>query len=151
MQRLEIQLSNKKIKAAHEKIETKQLAIDEIAAVLEKNKSELERKKVELTEVIKDTDKKEKQLRKKSDTARKSVDSRLLTAYDKIRSTYRNGLAVVTVERESCGGCFNMVPPQTKLEIGLRKKIIACEHCGRILVDDDVLQDQPAETAQQTA
>jgi predicted nucleic acid-binding Zn-ribbon protein len=151
MQRLEIQLSNKKIKAAHEKIETKQLAIDEIAAVLEKNKSELERKKVELTEVIKDTDKKEKQLCKKSDTARKSVVSRLLTAYDKIRSTYRNGLAVVTVERESCGGCFNMVPPQTKLEIGLRKKIIACEHCGRILVDDDVLQDQPAETAQQTA
>jgi predicted nucleic acid-binding Zn-ribbon protein len=63
---------------------------------------------------------------------------RLLKAYEKIRSSYRNGLAVVTVERDSCGGCFNKIPPQMQLEISLRKKVLACEHCGRILVDNEI-------------
>lgn len=147
MQRLEIQLSEKKIKEAKYKIETKKEAFDEVVNYLKRHQTELEKKNEELKEVVKDTDKKEKQLKKKSDSARKKVEDRLLKAYDKIRSTYRNGLAVVTVERESCGGCYNMVPPQTQLEIGLRKKIIACEHCGRILVDDHILHDEevPAE------
>ena len=77
-------------------------------------------------------------MRAQSDKARHGIEDRLLNSYDKTRRTYRNGLAVVTVERSSCGGCFNNVPPQIKLEIGLHKKIIACEHCGRILVDTSI-------------
>ena len=73
--------------------------------------------------------------------ARKKIEERLMRSYDKIRSSYRNGLAVVTIEREACGGCFNMIPPQMQLEIAQRKRVIACEHCGRILVDTHILED----------
>ena len=81
-------------------------------------------------------------LRKKTEKARKKIDDRLLKAYDKIRNSYRNGLAVVTVERDSCGGCFNKIPPQIQLEISMRKNVVACEHCGRILVDDHILEQE---------
>jgi len=75
----------------------------------------------------------------KSEAAKKKIEERLLKSYNKIRTNYKNGLAVVTVERDACGGCFNRIPPQIQLEIGLRRKIIACEHCGRVLVDDDIM------------
>ncbi len=76
---------------------------------------------------------------RKVERYRKKIEDRLLNSYDKVRSTYRNRLAVVNVQRDSCGGCFNKIPPQLQLEIANRKKINACEHCGRILVDDDIL------------
>ena len=76
---------------------------------------------------------------RKSERIRKKIEERLLKGYDRIRSSYRNRLAVVTVSRNSCGGCFNKIPPQMQMEIGNRKKVLACEHCGRILVDDDIL------------
>ena len=98
--------------------------------------ADLEEKKTELDKIIEKTDKEETTLIAKSDKYRKKIEVRLLHAYDTIRKRYRNGLAVVMVKRSACGGCFNQIPPQVQLEIGLRKKIIACEHCGRVLVDD---------------
>ena len=102
-------------------------------------KKDLDLKKVELDKIIEKTDKEERSLRKKSESAKKKIEDRLLKSYNKIRSSYRNGLAVVNVERDSCGGCYNRIPPQIQLEIGLRRKIIACEHCGRVLVDDNIM------------
>ena len=105
-----------------------------------KHKQEqLGEKKVELEKIIEKTEKEEEKLIKQSTKAKKGIEDRLMKAYVKVRSAYRNGLAVATVQRNSCGGCFNKVPPQVQLEIGMRKKIIACEHCGRILVDDNIL------------
>lgn len=135
LQRLEIQLSEKKVKASTAMIEEKSELLNHAREAKEKKEKDLELKKVELEKIIKDTDKAESTLRKRSDKARKKIEDRLLRAYDKIRGAYRNGLAVATVERNSCGGCFNKIPPQIQLEIGQHKKIIACEHCGRILVD----------------
>jgi hypothetical protein len=106
---------------------------------LAQKQKDLDNKKVELSQIIEKTEKEEEKLKKKAEKSRKKIEERLLNAYDKIRNSYRNGLAVVTVERNACGGCFNKIPPQLQLEIGLRKKIIACEHCGRILVDRDIV------------
>ena len=100
---------------------------------------------MELQAIQEKTEKDEQKLKRKSDRARKKIEERLLRSYEKIRSNYRNGLAVVTVQRDSCGGCFNKVPPQLQLEISMRKKIIVCEHCGRILVDENILVEKPAE------
>ena len=77
-------------------------------------------------------------LQKKVKKAEKDLEPRVMQAYYRIRGSYRNGLAVVMIKRNACGGCFNQVPPQLQLEIGLRKKIVACEHCGRVLVDDNI-------------
>ncbi len=144
LQKLEIQLSEKKIRQAQQDIENK----DETLKATEERKArkdkELDAKKVELKEIITKTEKDEKVLRKRSEEARKHVESRLMKAYDKIRTSYRNGLAVVHVERNSCGGCFNKIPPQVQLEISMRKKIIVCEHCGRILVDDNIMEVETA-------
>jgi predicted nucleic acid-binding Zn-ribbon protein len=98
----------------------------------------LTHKKGELEKIIADTEIEEKDLRKKSEEARAHIDERLLYSYDRIRNSYRNGLAVVTVERDACGGCFNSIPPQRQSEIRLHKKIIVCENCGRILVEGEL-------------
>jgi len=138
LQRLEIQLSEKKIKEIEQVKEAKVETVEATEKRLEGKKSDLEGKKVELEKIIVKTKKNEEKLRRSSERARKKVAPRLLKSYDKIRASYRNGLAVVRVERHSCGGCFNKVPPQLQLEIGMRKKIMVCEHCGRILVDDNI-------------
>ena len=96
---------------------------------------------MELSGIIEKTEKEEEKLIKESDKARKDIEPRLLKAYDKIRTSYRNGLAVVPIARESCGGCYNKIPPQIQIEIGVMKNIIACEHCGRILVDEQFVND----------
>src|SRR5690606_23559739 len=98
----------------------------------------LNTKKSELEKIIASTEKEEKQFNKLSGEAREKVEERLLNSYDRIRANYRNGLAVVPVERDACGGCFNAIPPQRQSEIKQRKKIIVCENCGRILVDRDL-------------
>lgn len=138
LQRLEIQLSAKKVKSSEVLIEEKRTVLNEAKEASVKKVKELEDKKVELERIIKETDKEENSLAKKSESSRKNIEDRLLRAYDKIRTNYRNGLAVVSIERNSCGGCFNMIPPQVQLEIAQRKKIIVCEHCGRILVDPEL-------------
>jgi predicted nucleic acid-binding Zn-ribbon protein len=139
MQTLEIKLAEKHIKDATEDLaeKAKQLELAKKAtAVKETN---LKGKKGELEKIIAETEKEEKQYKKLEDAAREGVDERLLTSYDRIRNNYRNGLAVVPVERDSCGGCYNAIRPQKQSEIKQRKKIIVCENCGRILVDDDLI------------
>ena len=105
----------------------------------------LEVKQEELKSIIAKTEKTEKKLRRQSEKQRKTIEDRLLRGYDKIRKSYRNGLAVVTVERNACGGCFNAIPPQQQLEISQRKRIMICEHCNRILVDHNIMEEVPAE------
>lgn len=136
--KLDIQLSEKKVREAKSGLEAKKESLTISESRFEAKQKELEAKKVELQGIIEKTEQEENRLRSQSDKARQGIEDRLLNSYDKTRRTYRNGLAVVTVERSSCGGCFNSVPPQIKLEIGLHKKIIACEHCGRILVDTSI-------------
>ena len=139
LQRLEIQLSEKKIRETNGLIHNKQETLKIAEERLAQKKTDLDTKKVELEKIIEKTGKDEIALKKKSEKTMKKVDERLLKAYLKVRKSYRNGLAVVTVERDSCGGCFNKIPPQVQLEIGMRKKIIACEHCGRVLVDTNIM------------
>ncbi len=136
--KLDIQLSEKKVREAKASLDTKKDGLAVAEAKLEAKQKELDAKKVELQGIIEKTEQEENRLRAQSEKARKGIEERLLKAYDKTRRTYRNGLSVVTVERNSCGGCFNNVPPQIQLEIGLHKKIIACEHCGRILADHSI-------------
>ncbi len=139
LQRLEIQLSEKKIRETTGIKANKQETLNAATERLNNKKADLEVKKVELEKIIEKTESDEQKLIKKSEKARKKVEARLLKAYDRVRTSYRNGLAVVTVSRNSCGGCFNKIPPQVQLEIGMRKKVIACEHCGRVLVDDNIM------------
>ena len=110
---------------------------EKLFALVEKE-GVLNTKKGELEKIIASTEKEEKHFSKLSSEAREKVEDRLLHSYDRIRKNYRNGLAVVEVERDACGGCFNAIPPQRQSEIRQRKKIIVCENCGRILVDHDL-------------
>ena len=140
-QNLEIELYNKKIREFAAQIEEKKTLIKESEAVLNERKSDLDTKKAELDEIISDTQKEEEGLYKKLDKVQGLIEDRLLTAYKRIRSNARNGLAVVPVQRDACGGCFNQIPPQRQLDIKSRKKIIVCEYCGRILVDDEIIKE----------
>ena len=142
LQKLEIQLSEKKIRDAKGGIHGKTDALEIAQKKFDAKQKELDNKKVELAKIIEKTEKEEDKLAKLSDKARKKVEDRLLFAYDRVRRSYRNGLAVVTVERDSCGGCFNQIPPQIQVDISLSKKIIVCENCGRILIDSNALHDQ---------
>ena len=138
-QNLEIQLSQKRIREFQVVSQQKQETLTATDLRLGLKQKDLENKKVELAQIIEKTEKEEEKLNKRIEKARKKIEERLLRAYDKTRKSYRNGLAIVTIERAACGGCFNKTPAQVNLEVGLRKKIIACEHCGRILVDNDIL------------
>ena len=140
-QNLEIELFNKKIKEFSLQMEEKKLVISDSEATLSDRQSDLTIKKAELEEIISDTQKEEEGLYKKSDEIQKKIEDRLLTAYKRIRLNARNGLAVVPVQRDACGGCFNQIPPQRQLDIRSRKKIIVCEYCGRILVDDEIVRE----------
>jgi uncharacterized protein len=138
-QNLEIELCNKKIKEFELQTDDKKIIITESENALNDRKADLENKKAELDEIISDTQKEEEGLYKKSDKIQSVIEDRLLTAYKRIRSNARNGLAVVSIQRDACGGCFNQIPPQRQLDIKSRKKIIVCEYCGRILVDDEII------------
>lgn len=139
MSRLRIQLAEKQRRISQGELEAKEQVLIGTKEKQIIKKAELLTKQEELKGIIAKTEKDEKKLRKASENARKSIEERLVKAYDRVRNSYRNGLAVVTIERNSCGGCFNAVPPQLQLEVAQRKKIIACEHCGRILVDEHIL------------
>ncbi len=145
--KLDIQLAEKKVREAKAGLDSKKDNLSVAEARMEAKQKELEAKKIELQSIIEKTEEEEKRLHSHSEKARQGIEERLLNAYDKTRRTYRNGLSVVTVERNSCGGCFNSVPPQVQLEIGVHKKIIACEHCGRILVDQSIANPETVEMA----
>lgn len=137
-QQLEMKLAEKHIKDANEEMAEKVKALDAVKKQIAVKEGVLNHKKSELEKIIADTEKEEKQYRKLSETTRKEIDERLMYSYDRIRSSYRNGLSVVPVERDACGGCFNSIPPQRQSEIRLHKKVIVCENCGRILVDESL-------------
>jgi predicted nucleic acid-binding Zn-ribbon protein len=138
MQTLEVKLAEKHIKDATEDIAEKAKQLELAKKAVATKEGNLKGKKSELEKIIAETDKEEKNYNKQAVSAREHVDERLLVSYDRIRKNYRNGLAVVPVERDSCGGCFNAIPPQKQSDIKQRKKIIVCENCGRILVDDEL-------------
>ena len=137
-QSLEIELSEKRIKEFTQQITEKGLIVEESKAKFEDRKVDLENKRSELNSIVNETEKDEMELMNKSKACETIIESRLATAYRRIRENARNGLAVVTVERDACGGCFNKIPPQRQLDIRYRKKIIVCEYCGRILVDSGI-------------
>ena len=138
MQQLEEKLCEKHIKDANEEIAEKAKQLDAAKKAVSTKETNLSGKKGELEKIISETEKEEKHFNKDATAARDHVDERLLNSYDRIRKNYRNGLSVVAVERDSCGGCFHAIPPQKQSEIKLRKKIMVCENCGRILVDADL-------------
>ena len=136
---LEIELNEKHVNDLQAKILHKKEIIEESNLQIKDREEELKVKNTALEAIIKETEKEEKALMKKSDKAQKVIEERLLNSYRRIRSSVKNGLAVVSVSRDACGGCFNQVPPQRQLDIQMHKKVIVCEHCGRILVDGNLL------------
>jgi len=137
-QNLEIELSDKRMKEFSIKIKEKQEVIDESKSILDERTADLDNKRNELNSITNETKKEEDALIDKSEKILSLVEERLANAYKKIRGNARNGLAVVTVQRDACGGCFNKIPPQRQLDVRSRKKIIVCEYCVRILVDPDL-------------
>ena len=138
MQELEVKLAEKHIRDANEEIAEKAIALEKAKKALSSKETVLTNKKGELEKIIATTEKEEKHFNKLATEAKEQVDPRLLLSYEKIRSNYRNGLAVVPVERDACGGCFYFIPPQKQSEIKQRKKVMICENCGRILVDTEL-------------
>jgi hypothetical protein len=138
MQQLEVKLCEKHIKDANEEIAEKAVLLERAKKAIANKEGVLNNKKGELEKIITSTEEEEKGFLDKADAARAHVDPRLLASYTKIRNNFRNGLAVVPVERDACGGCFYSIPPQKQSEIKQRKKIMVCENCGRILVDSDL-------------
>jgi predicted nucleic acid-binding Zn-ribbon protein len=139
MQQLEVKLCEKHIKDANEEVAEKAQGLEKAKKAIASKEGVLTSKKAELEKIIATTEKEEKQYNKSAEEARSHVDERLLASYVKIRHNYRNGLAVVPVERDACGGCFYSIPPQKQSEIKQRKKVMVCENCGRILVDSDLV------------
>jgi len=138
-QTLEIQLAEKRIKEFAFSLNAKNEEVASAQKILEERGNDLSIKKSELDDITTETKKEEENLEKKSEENQKLIEARLLTAYKRIRQNMRNGLAVVTVERDACGGCFNKIPPQRQLDIRMHRKIIVCEYCGRILVDSQIV------------
>tara|TARA_B100001093_G_C26860613_1_gene1030059 strand:+ start:37540 stop:38295 length:756 start_codon:yes stop_codon:yes gene_type:complete len=141
-QNLEIELAEKKQKENQAKTLHKKDIINECQEKIDEKKSELDIKNNELDSIIKETEKEETVLLKKLKKAEKLIDERLLNGYQRIRRKVSNGLAVVSVERDACGGCFSQIPPQRQLDIKLHKKIIVCEHCGRIMIDSKTFEEK---------
>lgn len=142
IQGLEIQVCEKRIRETEFEIKNKTELYDSTQQSLEHSKGELDIKKQELDTITAETQKEEDALVDKVVKAEKNIEDRLQKVYNKLRSTFRNGLAVVSIERDSCSGCFNKIPPQLQSEIRQRKKIIICEHCGRIIVDEGIVFEE---------
>lgn len=134
-QGLEVELAEKRIREFSAELKQIGEEIQRNKSLLEERKIDLQSKKEELDEIVSETRLQEEQLREKAKQIETNIEPRLLTAFKRIRKSARNGLAVVYIQRDACGGCFNKIPPQRQLDIKLRKKIIVCEHCGRIMID----------------
>ena len=141
IQGLDIQVSEKKIREFGFEIVTKTQVYEKALGDLEARKSDLDAKKAELGTITAETQKEENELTALADKAKTGIDERLLVAYTRLRGNAKNGLAVVTIQRDSCSGCFNQIPPQRQSDIRQRKKIIVCEHGGRILVDEQMAME----------
>jgi len=137
-QTLEIELCNKKIKEAAFKIEDKKAELVQNQEIMQDRRQALELKKSELDEIMEETRAEEDKLKQKVKELELKIEPRLLTSFKRIRKNARNGLGIVYVQRDACGGCFNKIPPQRQLDIKMHKKIIVCEYCGRILIDPEL-------------
>jgi len=137
-QTLEIELCNKKIREANTRIQEKQNELVANEEVIKERQGDLDVKKSELDEIMTETRAEEEKLKEKVKELEAKIESRLLTSFKRIRKNARNGLGVVYVQRDACGGCFNKIPPQRQLDIKMHKKIIVCEYCGRILIDPEL-------------
>ena len=137
-QQLEIELCNKKIREAQQKIKDKIAEREKAELNLDDHIQELEMKRNELDDIIEETRAEEERLRDKAKDLEMKVEPRLLTSFKRIRKNARNGLGIVYVQRDACGGCFNKIPPQRQLDIKMHKKIIVCEYCGRIMIDPEL-------------
>ena len=137
-QNLEIQLCERKNKEGKAHVSELKQHIEAAKVLLDNREKDLDAKREELTSITAETEKDEERLRKMSAEQEQFIDERYLTAYKRIRGAARNGLAVVQIDRDSCGGCFSNIPPQRQMEIKMHKKVIVCENCGRILVDSDI-------------
>ena len=137
-QTLEIELCNKKIKEANARIEEKKAELAQNEEVIEDRRQALDQKKSELDEIMEETRAEEEKLKAKVKELEAKIEPRLLTSFKRIRKNARNGLGIVYVQRDACGGCFNKIPPQRQLDIKMHKKVIVCEYCGRILIDPEL-------------
>ena len=137
-QSLEIELCEKKIKEALIKIEEKTHALEEGRENIKERQEDLKHKRSELNEIIQETREEEEKLKEKIAELELKIEPRLLSSFKRIRKNARNGLGIVYVQRDACGGCFNKIPPQRQLDIKMHKKIIVCEYCGRIMIDPDL-------------
>ena len=135
---LEVELAEKRIREFTAAINAKKEEIETNRAIVEEKKQDLDVKKSELQEIIEENRQEEERLREKCKELEMNIEPRLLQSFKRIRNNTRNGLGIVYVQRESCGGCFNKIPPQRQLDIRMRKKIIVCEYCGRIMIDPEL-------------
>ena len=151
-QSLEIELCEKKIKEALIKIEEKTHALEEGRENIKERQEDLKHKRSELNEIVQETREEEEKLRERIAELETKIEPRLLSSFKRIRKNARNGLGIVYVQRDACGGCFNKIPPQRQLDIKMHKKVIVCEYCGRIMIDpylagvktvDSTLEDKP--------
>ena len=148
-QSLEIELCNKKIKEALIKVDEKKRDMEHTENLISDRQIALEEKKNELDEIMQETRDEEEKLKVKAKDLEARIEPRLLSSFKRIRKSARNGLGIVYVQRDACGGCFNKIPPQRQLDIKMHKKIIVCEYCGRIMIDPElagVKQEVPVET-----
>lgn len=152
LQDLEIQVSKKKIIEAGMKIDQKKSDLEELNEMMKDRQKDLDLKKNELNTIVSESESEESKLQADRDKAMKKVEDRLVKSYTKIRANAKNGLAVVMVKRGACGGCFNTVPPQRQADIREKKKLIVCEHCGRILAGvEDEVEEETTKTKRRTA
>ena len=150
-QSLEIELCNKKIGEAQRRIAERNEDLANAEALLKDKQADLEVKRSELDEIMDETRSEEEKLKEKAKDLESKIEPRLLTAFKRIRKNARNGLGIVYVQRDACGGCFNKIPPQRQLDIKMHKKVIVCEYCGRILIDPElagVKVEKPVEVAE---
>ena len=137
-QTLEIELCNKKIREAENRIQEKSAELAASNETIRERQEDLDIKKSELDEIIAETRAEEDKLKEKVKDLESKIEARLLTSFKRIRKNARNGLGIVYVQRDACGGCFNKIPPQRQLDIKMHKKIIVCEYCGRIMIDPEL-------------
>ena len=150
LQQLEIQISEKRIKEGYVQLEERKESIDAAKGLMDERNKDLESKKSELHVITSESEEEEAKIMKSRDKAGKNIEERLLKSYTKIRNNAKNGLAVVSVKRGACGGCFNMVPPQRQAEVREKKKLIVCEHCGRIFADVEDVVVEPEKKKRRT-
>lgn len=152
LQDLEIQVLKKKIAETGVKIDAKKADLEDLSNIMKDRKKDLDLKKDELSTIVSESESEESKLRTERDKAGKKIEDRLIKSYTKIRANAKNGLAVVMVKRGACGGCFNTVPPQRQADIREKKKLIVCEHCGRILAGvEDEIEDESTKAKRRTA